>query len=135
MEELTKEDLLRDKKNKVDHLTVGELKKFISEYNLSNDAIVMCERVEDVYFEKHGWKTYPKFGYETWLCTEHNKDIDSGKYLDKEQYPDLDPIEDADFFTKYTDEEIKESMDQYHPASMCAGCLPGEDILFIRHHI
>lgn len=51
----------KDLKNNYDYyLTVGKLKKFLEETELSDDAKVLIERVEDVYFEKHGWETYPK---------------------------------------------------------------------------
>jgi len=36
-------------------LTVGELRKKLEGY--SDDAPVFIERIEDVYFEKYGWKT------------------------------------------------------------------------------
>lgn len=36
-------------------LTVGDLRKKIE--LLSDDAIVHIERIEDVYFIKHGWET------------------------------------------------------------------------------
>lgn len=38
-------------------LTVGALRRIISESNLSDDSIVFIERVEDVYFGPDGWKT------------------------------------------------------------------------------
>ena len=36
-------------------LTVKELKKILK--TLPNNGEVMIERVEDVYFDKHGWST------------------------------------------------------------------------------
>jgi hypothetical protein len=42
------------------YLTVGDLKKFLAESNLPDDAKILSQRVEDIYFEKHGWKTYNK---------------------------------------------------------------------------
>ena len=35
-------------------LTVGDLKRKIKD--LKDDAEVLIERVEDVYFDKHGWE-------------------------------------------------------------------------------
>jgi len=35
------------------YLTVGELKKIIK--NIPDDARVLYERIEDVYFQEHGW--------------------------------------------------------------------------------
>ena len=40
------------------YLTVGELKEQL--YNYPNDALVVAQRVEDVYYEKHGWTTLKK---------------------------------------------------------------------------
>jgi hypothetical protein len=37
------------------YLTVGELKKFIAEYKIPDDANVYYQRIEDVYFNKYGW--------------------------------------------------------------------------------
>ena len=39
------------------HLTVGELKKSLE--NIPDDTPVYYQRIEDIYFEKHGW-TNPK---------------------------------------------------------------------------
>ncbi len=46
-------------KNKyVHYLRVGDLKKQLDEY--PDDALVVAQRVEDVYYEKHGWETLKK---------------------------------------------------------------------------
>lgn len=50
-----------------DYLTVGELKKYLTDY--PDDALVVAQRVEDVYYEKHGWKTLKKPDH---LYPEHN---------------------------------------------------------------
>ena len=39
-------------------LTVGELREYLMAY--PDDALVVCQRVEDVYYEKHGWETLKK---------------------------------------------------------------------------
>ncbi len=39
------------------YLTVGKLKEWIEKFDVPNDALVCVQRVEDVYYEKHGWKT------------------------------------------------------------------------------
>lgn len=53
----TKEELLN---GTFPCMTVGRLLDFIQENNVPREAIVLCERVEDVYFEEHGWKVYEK---------------------------------------------------------------------------
>ena len=40
------------------YLTVGELKQYLADY--PDDALVVAQRIEDVYYEKHGWKTLNK---------------------------------------------------------------------------
>jgi enoyl reductase-like protein len=61
IKETTKEDLLKSKMV----LTVGDIKKHIEKYNLSDDTIVLLERIEDRYFENHGWSVYLKEGDST----------------------------------------------------------------------
>jgi hypothetical protein len=49
----------QEAKNKyVHYLTVGRLKEELAKY--SDDALVVAQRVEDVYYERHGWKTIDK---------------------------------------------------------------------------
>ena len=51
---------------KLDHvLTVGKLKKFLVDHNLPDNARVLIQRVEDIYYEKHNWKVYLKEGFNT----------------------------------------------------------------------
>lgn len=56
MKEISKDGL----KKYDDYLTVGKLKDFLNRYNLPDDANVVIQRVEDVYYEKHGWGVYLK---------------------------------------------------------------------------
>ena len=42
------------------NLTIKDIKDWIEKYNPPDDAIVLVERVEDIYFEKHNWKTVKK---------------------------------------------------------------------------
>ncbi len=124
--ELTKDDV----KGYEDFLTVGELKRFLNEHNLPDNAQVLIQRVKDVYFEKHNWGVYLKEGYNSFLAKKWNADIKSGKYLDKKKYPLMKP-ENLVF---YTEEELKEEMEQYHPAWACVRYDDDKDILFIDMH-
>lgn len=78
------------------HYTVGELKKYIEEYNIPDDALVLIQRIEDVYFEENNWGTVKKEG---WMYTNNKQLIErakpGGEYHDKEKYPEM------------TDEHIK----------------------------
>ncbi len=49
------------------YLTVGDLKKQLADY--PDDALVVSQRVEDVYYEHHGWETLKKPDH---LYPEHN---------------------------------------------------------------
>lgn len=120
-EELVKSDL---------RLTVGDLKRFINENNLSDDAIVVIQRVEDRYYEKCGWKVYLKEGYYSKHMREWNEDIESGKYLDKDEFSDLD----EEILKPYNEEQIKNSMEQYSPAWCCVNYKEDKEILFIDLH-
>jgi hypothetical protein len=40
------------------YLTVGRLKELLKDY--PDDALVVSQRVEDVYYEEHGWQTIDK---------------------------------------------------------------------------
>ena len=42
------------------YLTVGELKRWIKEHKIPDDAKVFYQRIGDVYFKKHGWETIEK---------------------------------------------------------------------------
>lgn len=59
-------------KKYTDALTVGDLKKFIVQHDLQDDAKVMVQRVEDVYYERHGWNVYLKEGEHTFKDNEGN---------------------------------------------------------------
>ena len=37
------------------NLTVEQLLKFIADNNIPSTAKILYERIEDTYFEKHGW--------------------------------------------------------------------------------
>jgi hypothetical protein len=37
------------------YMTVGDLKKFIKENRIPDDALILYQRIEDVYFKKYGW--------------------------------------------------------------------------------
>lgn len=56
----------KEKYTKHHYLTVGRLKEYLESY--PDDALVVSQRVEDSYYENHGWETlkrpdalYPEF--------------------------------------------------------------------------
>ena len=126
IKKLTKEDISKYK----DHLTVGALKEFLSKHKLSDDSIVLIQRVEDLYYNECNWGVYLKKGDHTHQVEQRNKDIKSGKYLDKEKYPKIKPKH----LIPSTKDEVKESMEQYHPAWSCVRYSDDKNILFIDLH-
>lgn len=48
----------KEKYTKHHYLTVGRLKEYLESY--PDDTLVVSQRVEDVYYEKHGWETIKK---------------------------------------------------------------------------
>lgn len=53
-------------KNRKDfgYFTVGRLKKFLNDNkSLSDDSLILIQRVEDRYYEKHGWSTIKRKDY------------------------------------------------------------------------
>lgn len=126
--ELTKEELLSYIKS--GFLTVGGIKKFIEKYNLSDDSIIVVQRVEDFYYENNNWSVYLKEGEHTYYCKQWNRDIESGKYLDKTQYPKIK----EENLKPFTEEQIKQSMEQYHPVWSCVRYNDDKDVLFLDLH-
>ena len=117
VKKISKEELLKYK----DHLTVGKLKDFIKKNELKNDSIVVIERVQDVYYEEHSWDVYPKDGEITMDILRINEQIKSGELKHES-------------LKIASEDEINESMVQYHPAWSCARYKDDKDILFIDLH-
>jgi hypothetical protein len=111
-------------------LTVGRLKEFLAENAFPDDAIVVVQRVEDVYYEKHRWGVYLKEGDETQRVQQHNEDIKSGKYLNKEKYPGVT----KENLKPFSPRQIQETMNQYHPAWSCVKYKDDDNVLFIDLH-
>ena len=126
LKELSKKEL----KEYVHYLTVGRLKEFLNEHDLPDDALVVTQRVEDHYYENNNWGVYLKEGESTYYAKQKNKDIKSGKYFDKENYPDAKPED----MKPYTDEEIRKTMEQYTPVWCCVRYPDDKDILFLDLH-
>lgn len=126
--ELSKEKLLSYVNS--GYLTVGRLKEFISEHELSDDSIIVVQRVEDFYYENNNWSVYLKEGEHAYYCKQWNKDIESGKYLDKKKFPKIK----EENLKPFTEEQIKQSMEQYHPIWSCVRYRDDKDVLFLDLH-
>lgn len=140
-----------DSFRKTGYLTVGALKSFIEKNNIPDDALVLIERVEDKYFngidisgmnsgngvlpegsKTKGWGVYTKESYWYFVANEHNKKIESGVYLDKEQYPDIE--EGSAFLKPYSEEELNDSKTQYHPAWCCVKYTDDNELFIDMHY-
>lgn len=113
------------------HLTVGRLKEFLDEHNLPDDAIVMVQRIEDRYFENNNWSVYLKEGEEYHNAIKWNKDIDSKKYHNKNDYPNMKHPEKLKKFSK---KELEEMKDQYFHLFCPVYYKDDKDILFLNAH-
>ena len=125
--ELTKEEIVDKYKS---YLTVGDLKKHLEKYNIPDDAKVLVQRVEDIYYENNNWSSYYKIGEQARHALQWNEDIKSGKYLNKEKYPSMK----EENLIPNTEKEIKENMDQYHPVWSCVRYQNDHDLLFLDLH-
>ena len=102
--DLTKEEIMQGH-----NMNVGQLKKFLAECRLPDDAKILVQRVEDVYFNENNWGVYRKEGEETaWLKKLKNIPV--------------------------TEETIKSSMEQYHPAWWAGTYKDDNDFLYIDLH-
>ena len=73
---LTKDELLSYRNSH--YLTVGRLLEFIKDNNIPEDAIVVSQRIEDIYFQTHHWGVYTKEGDHAHWMKDMNEKIDSG---------------------------------------------------------
>ncbi len=121
------EDLSRYK----DHLTVGRLKEFLEKHpELPDDALVLAQRVEDVYYEKNGWGVVMKEGYHYHSYKENNIRMEEEiKRRKNGEHPKYD-MEDPSKFIVELDDTMKE---QYHPAWCCLK-YKGDNNLYIDLH-
>jgi len=111
------------------YLTVGRLEKFIKEHELTPDSIVVVQRVEDFYYEQNKWGVYLKEGEAAHSCKSWNEDI-TGEYLDAKRYPRLAGKE----LKPFTEQQIKQSMEQYQPVWSCVRYNDDKDVLFLDLH-
>lgn len=125
--ELSKEELL----NKYhDYLTVGGMKKVFEEQQLSDDAKILIERVQDFYYENNHWSVFRHGGYWYYSSLRMNEKIDSGEFADKSRYPKID---DPEKF-RTSEKDLHEMQSQYHPAFCCFKSEEHPEFLLINLH-
>lgn len=108
-------------------MTIKNLREAIS--NLPDDGEVYVQRIEDFYFERENWTTKPMKGETYHRLLKWNEDIDSGKYLDKEKYPNMK----EKYLVKYTQEEIDSTVEQYIDTHCCIN-YDGKNLYITSHY-
>ena len=108
-------------------MTIKDLKQAIA--NLPDDGEVYVQRIEDFYFEENDWAIKPMKGESWHLLDRWNKDIDSGKFLNKEQYPDVKP----ETLKRSTPEEMMDAMEQYIDTHCCID-YDGKNLYITSHY-
>jgi hypothetical protein len=96
--------------------TIGELKKFIEKHNLSDDAKIYYQRIEDFYFVgeegRSPWDTLDIAGERYHMTLKHIEKARSGEWEDKEQYPGLTQ-DMIDSVKNITQEQLDKLKEQY----------------------
>ena len=108
---VTKEEIL----TRANHgLTMGRLRQFIlANPQIDDNAPILCERVQDKYYEEHGWEVYLVEGYNYFATKRMNdrmdEEIERRKNGEERQYEKIENPED--YKVELTD-DLKE---QFHP--------------------
>lgn len=129
---LSKEDLVKYKNSH--YLTVGRLLEFIKEHSIPEDALIVTQRIEDVYYKKHNWGVYtkPGYGYHSAVSMNQNmnEEIDRRAVGDEPNFGMENP---ADYITP--ESVLEELKEQYTPV-WCPVLYKDDkdDILFLDLH-
>jgi hypothetical protein len=125
----------KEVKEKFKHyLTVGDLKKSIEDYNIPDESKVVVQRIEDVYYNKHGWGSMLKEGEQYCNATHMNENMrEEIARRERGEEPHYPGIENPSEYICEDENILKELKDQYHPAWCVAG-YEDKDFLFIDLH-
>ena len=110
-------NVIEDLSRYEDYLTVGRLKKFLENNpDLPDDALVLTQRVEDVYYEENGLGVVLKEGYPYHMTKTANIRMEEEIRRRKNgEHPKYDMEDPSALIIELTD-DLKE---QYHPAWSC----------------
>jgi len=116
------------------YLTVGQLKKDIERYGIPDEANVMVQRVEDVYYNTHGWGVLLKKGehYHNMLSMNENMREEIAR-RERGEEPEYPRIEDPNKYICEDEKFLSEMSEQYHPA-WCVVGYKDKDFLFLDLH-
>jgi hypothetical protein len=126
-------NVIKDLKGKYEYyLTIGKLKKFLEEHpELPDDALVLTQRVEDVYYEKNGWGVVLKEGEHYHNVKTYNvrmeEEIRRRKNGEHPKYDMEDP-------SKHIQELTDDLKDQYHPAFCCLKYKDDDNLYLDLHY-
>ena len=149
MNEITREQLFKMSMN----YTVRDLLKFIKDNQISEDAVIVVERVKDSYYEgsdisgmggctttpdgiyppgskSTGWSVLCKENMFTHTMREWNQKVKDGIYQNRKSYPKMS---DEMRNHIYSEEEILLSRTQYSSITYAVG-YPEKDILYLDLH-
>jgi len=134
MKEITKEEML-NYSSKWHYCTVGDLKKHIEKFNIPDTAPVVVQRVEDVYYEKHGWSVYLKEGecYHNTVNMNENMREEIAR-RERGEEPEYSLIDDPSKYIVEDEESLNELKDQYRPVWCAVYYKDDENILFLDLH-
>ena len=115
--DLTEEEIYEKYKH---HLTFKVLEQFVEEnkHTIDPNAKIIVERVEDKYFEKHGWKTLKVEGFQYGSFMKTNENIKAGLCEATEPIPQ---------------EFINETKEEFHPA-WCISKKNSKIVLIYMHY-
>ena len=155
MRKLSKEEVKKYPKSGFS--TVGDLKRFLEEHKIPDDAPILIERVEDRYYDgvditgmsgckdtedgiypegskSEGWGVYLKKGQTYWDIKELNDRMTKETQRRKEgKEPEYPKISDEDL-EKYIADLDDSLMTQYHPIWCPVFYKDDPDILFLDLH-
>jgi hypothetical protein len=128
---LTEEEVKEDFKY---YLTVGRLKEMIEEYKIPDEANVLTQRVEDVYYKKHGWGVILKEGdhYHS-VISMNEKMIDEIARRERGEEPYYPQIKDPNDYIRENKKHLNEMKEQYTPVFCVAG-YKDSGFLFLNLH-
>ena len=113
------------------YCTVRDLKRFITENKLPDDAKVFIQRIEDVYFKKHHWGTIKKEGYLYNSEKELIQKVKDGGFDDKEKYPDFN---DESKMSILEGENIIDELKEEYVPVWCPVKYKNDDNLYLDAH-
>lgn len=126
-------NVIKDLKGNYEYyLTIGKLRKFLEEHpELPDDSLVLTQRVEDVYYEKHGWGVVLKEGDHYHMVKTHNIRMEEEMRRRKNgEHPKYDLDDPSQHIQELTD-DLK---DQYHPVFCCMKYKDDDNLYLDLHY-